>query len=396
MRTKHKYLVKIIFCIVSCSIVYLNKGDSVATFQSDDLDRDDIYTQLITSLQKGQFFPSGRNNPAMRVGGEAGTPPVGIDDDGISRRVDRRSGTVSFEGRTRSFGTDSVEPDTSAAIWQVKRIAIVGNETITQFANDGKYDQIWDDRTTFFPELPFTNSFSTSFDGVNDHVKITDHMDFDFGSAMTAACWIKGSAQLNANFFANWDAGTAERSWRMRSDSGGSTDKLQVILSDDGSAGPTHVKNYISSIAALTGDWKHIAFTWGANTLKLYINGVEDTSVTKVVDDAITSLHNSTADLTIGAALTSGAPLTPFAGNLDECALFNVALTATDISNLYNAGNPADLNEHAKAAALVSWWRMGDVSTFPTIEDSSEAAGFADHTGDMLNMDAIDFELDVP
>ena len=77
----------------------------MAAFDADDLDRDDIFKQLITSSQKGQFFPSGRNNPAMRVGGEAGTPPVGIDDNTLTRKLDIVNSTLTFEGRTRSFGT---------------------------------------------------------------------------------------------------------------------------------------------------------------------------------------------------------------------------------------------------------------------------------------------------
>jgi hypothetical protein len=53
-----------------------------------------------------------------------------------------------------------------------------------------------------------------------------------------------------------------------------------------------------------------------------------------------------------------------FAGNIDELALFNSVLSADEITQLYNDGNPFDLNSdvgnYTSSANLKAWWRMGD------------------------------------
>jgi len=300
-------------------------------------------------------------------------------------KVDEEATSVVYTGWAESGSA------TSASVWLIKRVTSSGNVSTIEWAST-RQDKIWDSRATYFGAVPFSNTKSMDFDGVNDYVLVSDHADFNFGSAMTASCWIKGNAQTNANYFAHWDAGLTQRSWRMRSSSGAGNNKLEIVLSDDGTSTASHVKLYLSSVVVLNGTWNHIAFTWSSGTLKLYINGTEDTSVTKTVDDAITSLHNSTAGLTIGSALTTGAPLTPFAGNLDENNLFNVELSATDITNIYNSGNPDDLSAHAKYGSAVAWWRMGDGMDSSTVPDEKNS-----HDGTMTNMNyPADIETDVP
>ncbi len=56
-------------------------------------------------------------------------------------RVDEPSGTVTYVGKTFP-GTA-----TSAALWQIQKIFVVGTETIIDFADsDAKFDNVWDDR----------------------------------------------------------------------------------------------------------------------------------------------------------------------------------------------------------------------------------------------------------
>ena len=46
----------------------------------------------------------------------------------------------------------------------------------------------------------------------------------------------------------------------------------------------------------------------------------------------------------------------PFNGLIDEVALWDSALSASDVTAIYNSGVPADLS----SLSPVNWWRFGD------------------------------------
>lgn len=64
------------------------------------------------------------------------------------KHVDQASSTVQYVGFAPNDSLDS-EP-----VWQIARISTVGSITTTEFADDGNYSQVWDDRATLFPPLP--------------------------------------------------------------------------------------------------------------------------------------------------------------------------------------------------------------------------------------------------
>jgi len=55
-------------------------------------------------------------------------------------------------------------------------------------------------------------------------------------------------------------------------------------------------------------------------------------------------------------------------------AVFNTELSASDITTIYNSGVPNDLTG---TSGLVSWWRMGDGDTAPTLLDNGTAGNNA-------------------
>jgi len=97
-------------------------------------------------------------------------------------------------------------------------------------------------------------------------VTISDHADFNFGSAMTAVVWIKGSTQDTKTVAGHWEENGDDRSWRLRSGTGGHTDKIRVELSSNGSFGSGYRKSYRSSLAAFDGEWRMVAFTFDSGS----------------------------------------------------------------------------------------------------------------------------------
>lgn len=126
-----------------------------------------------------------------------------------------------------------------------------------------------------------------------------------------------------------------------------------------------------------TSTWVHFAFvydysqTTGADIAKLYVNGVLVTSFTTQTVSTTNKYFmdagaGNGAKITLGcyyAGATQNLPTAPFGGNLDEISFWNAALTAAEITELYNGGVGYNLSLMANySAAAQGWWRMGDYS----------------------------------
>jgi len=368
----------------------------VPSFDADDLDRADMFRQLITSLQKGQFFPSGRNNPAMRVGGEAGTPPAPIDNDGITRILDNTGPLVTFEGRTRKFKDTpgTAPPETSLGIWSIKRIENNNGLITTLFANDGKYDQIFDNRVSLFPTAFFRNDFSTDFDGINDYARITNEADlnFEFNNSFSISAWFKTSAGVSQPILSNYDTSGNLRGYALFLTTAG---KLRFSLrSESGKNAEIETNTTFNNDA-----WHHVAVTTDGSGLvsglKIFVDNA-DQAVTTIEDNLDPPASNTIVhleDIIIGS---NNNLIDFFTGRIDEISVWNKKLSPIEVSNLFSGGTPNDVNQHAAALTVIALYKMGDGDTFPTISDQSTAPGFATHDAAMTNMDSGDFVLDIP
>ena len=156
----------------------------------------------------------------------------------------------------------------------------------------------------------------------SDHVRIADSPSLSPINAMTAMAWVKGAAQVTKGILTHYDAGANQRGFSLLS--GGSLST--VVVSDNGQY-TDHIKYYTSSIITMDDTWHLIGFTFNAGTLKLYVDGVEDINSTKIFDATITTIHDSTVDITVGCYLTHGAPVAFFNGDLARARMWNRALT---------------------------------------------------------------------
>lgn len=305
--------------------------------------------------------------------------------------TDTSTSGVTYVGRSADLSKASdLDTAVTESIWQITREATEGSGfKVKRFAdNEATYDKVWDDRTSLFPDLPFVNQYSINFDGGNDFVVIPDDATLNFGSSFTLSAWVKAPAQTFGVVISHWQD-NSNRSWWLGSSNGSNQSLAQISLSGDGS---TINKDYRSSLTVFDSLWHHVAFTWGSSTLKIYVDGVEDTGVATLSDTAMTTIFNSTADPLIGAQRASGGtPNFNFEGNVDEVSLWSVALSASEISEIYNSKSPSVLTDHSQSAALVSWYRMGDGDTFPTLTDN-----VGSNNGTMTNMVEADIEEDVP
>lgn len=52
------------------------------------------------------------------------------------------------DSSTTYIGEAGYHTATSSALWRIKKISVSGTVTEIRFAGNGKFDQVWDDRTT--------------------------------------------------------------------------------------------------------------------------------------------------------------------------------------------------------------------------------------------------------
>lgn len=271
----------------------------------------------------------------------------------------------------------------------IDEIAVVGSYPIIIKATDSAGQ-------TFFMPLTievtsFLNQLSTFFNGVNQYIDCSTEADaqYDGTAAFSISMWQKkvntaGSQIIVGNtgtlsgfnqvgIIAYFDINASNRVQFQIN--GGGTNRIKVR----GVVG-----------APALGAWTNIVITYDGTQTAAGVNIYVDGSALSlsVQNDGLTLSSASVEPWTLGAKEGGG---NPYLGDVDEVALWDVELSAAEVTELYNSGTPSNLASHSQTANLTHWWRMGDGDTFPTIADQ---VGSMD--GAMLNMTDDNITGDVP
>jgi hypothetical protein len=116
------------------------------------------------------------------------------------------------------------------------------------------------------------------------------------------------------------------------------------------SGGPHHA---VSTTALAGNSWHHVAgvFNGSAGTLMIYIDGVLNNTLPSIPSQ----LDTNVTPYEIGGFSAYADNLD---GLIDEVAIFNQALTGTDVQNIYNAGGAGMCRPSvAPPSGLISWWK---------------------------------------
>ena len=234
----------------------------------------------------------------------------------------------------------------------------------------------------------FTNTKSVSFDGIDDYVDCGDADNLSFGNGSTdspfsISAWIKIGQTTTQGIVSKFGGNTNLREWLLYTTGA----KLRLLLVD-ASNGKQIFGTSPSNLSI--NNWHHVVCTYNgvgggtaANGIKLYINGVAQ-SVTVNNQSSYTAMSNTNTTVKIGKFVTS-----EIQGSIDEVAIFNSELSSSDVTAIYNSGVPSSL---ASYSSHVSWLRMGDGDTFPTLIDN----GSGGNNGTMQNMTSGNIVTDVP
>lgn len=171
----------------------------------------------------------------------------------------------------------------------------------------------------------------------SQYLSVTDNASLSIIGNMTIAGWVYIATQPSDVYYviASKYLGTGnQRSFEFRYGDVSGTKKFEFRNSPDGTGASTTIGtlNY-ASLATTT--WTHIAMTYVASTgvVTIYANGTSIGTITSMA----TSIFDSTALFGLGGNNNGDGDY--LNGSLDETGIWNRALSAGEVSQLYSGGN---------------------------------------------------------
>ena len=173
-----------------------------------------------------------------------------------------------------------------------------------------------------------TSTYSLSFDGTDDYVVLDNSSSFSFDGDLSVSVWVK------ADDFDNNVAAVVDM---HDGDNGYSIAKKTVVNQLSFVVGDGSDKVEVTTGTLSTGVWYHIVGTNDGTDSKIYVNGNLANSVAQGPVDA------SSSDLYIGKNF-SGNETSFWDGNIDEVAVWNHSLSASEVAEIYNLGQGLDVS----------------------------------------------------
>ncbi len=182
------------------------------------------------------------------------------------------------------------------------------------------------------------------FDGIDDYINIphSELINFDYNQDFSISVWIEPALnQNNLNGISNaiiykWDdLGSTAYPYCIRyfNETENKVDYTEYTISCARHDYYSLESEVLSNTTARNNGWNHIVLVKEGSNLKIYQNGIlKDTET----DNSSGSTKNN-LDVTIGARLP-GHPTSDryFTGKIDDIKFYSIALSADEVSSLYN------------------------------------------------------------
>lgn len=167
------------------------------------------------------------------------------------------------------------------------------------------------------------------FNGVNNYVDMGNTTNLDIsGSQITMAAWVYYKGNFTGTYMGILERGAAAqyglRLWI-------SSPNIYVKLIGSGGEVFNWVPGITGGVGAVTiNNWTYVTLTFNRPTLNLYVNGVSVATTNWNYD----IISKSNISFQIGTIQTISKW---FYGSIDEVQLYNRALSASEVSTLYNS-----------------------------------------------------------
>ncbi|MCM5527269.1 fibronectin type III domain-containing protein [Parasegetibacter sp. NRK P23] len=173
-------------------------------------------------------------------------------------------------------------------------------------------------------------SHALTFNGSNQHLDV----------ATSSGDYIRGGYSSKSISF--WMKSNSNTGNRVVVDFGGNDDGLAIRLDGNRLYAGAAYTNFIfvtrKSISApyTSTDWNYVTVVYNANSLKLYINGVEVAADNNLGFNAIGETSNASRIGTVNSSNAFNTATGRFSGKLDDFVVFGKALTVSEIGQLMN------------------------------------------------------------
>lgn len=186
-----------------------------------------------------------------------------------------------------------------------------------------------------------TNTYSVDFDGSDDYLDLSSAASLlNSQSIVTMSFWyyaddyglVAGARASNTDAFFFWPYDASNFYWVGRN--GG----LRVVTATNPGL----------------NQWVHCVGVMNGTSATLYLTPTSTGSTTTT-----TGTLDGTLSATLGNSFRVASDASTndyFNGKVDEVAVWNSALSASDVTAIYNSGTPNDIS----SLNPVGWWRMGD------------------------------------
>ena len=225
--------------------------------------------------------------------------------------------------------------------------------------------------------------FALDFDGADDRVMVPYDASFPT-EVFTVSAWIKTTSTMgrSAIIARGEDDNSWNLSWQLYVNPAGD---LEIMLEDVNERNFCYPLNSCFPMGSCTsgdlfvadGTWHHVAATRdAAGALSVYVDGQERGSCTGTGVPSANNFHDLSIGCTFGTIGPPPGGVEPpvwfFPGWIDEPAMWNVALSAAQVQDVFaNGVDPA-------SPGLMGFWRM-DEATGQVVADASPAGNDGYH-----------------
>ena len=197
---------------------------------------------------------------------------------------------------------------------------------------------------------PFSK-YALNFDAIDLDRIDTGVKLFNDMTSFTASIWAKGwSTSTLSVLMSQYDGGNNPGPFILTARHNNNTNGFTAWIDIGGTFYTSHNDIGFSD----NTKWINLVATWDGSNIILYINGIagQTTSASGTIRN--TTLYN----FFIGG-YPVGINSNSYDGELSNCSVWNTALSAAQVREVYNEGLPSDLNTFS-GTAPVAWWKLGE------------------------------------
>ena len=221
------------------------------------------------------------------------------------------------------------------------------------------------------------SKYAMNFDGINDKFNLNSTVNLS--NSWSVGFWFKTPATTSNNMTVfRGNATNNEGDWSFFRYFGVHYNKSARFSTKLTSGGT-------SSWAALTPDildnlWHNLVITYNYSTseYKVYLDG----------NVSFSGIYNTSTGNTF-TIIGSNEANWCWLGQLSNVSVWNAALTSSQATEIYNEGLPSNLNNHSAYSNLVSWWQLGENSSFATNWICADEKGVNNGESNGMGVDAL-------